>query len=198
MSRDGEQAIRDRAYQIWEQEGRPNGRALEHWLRAKADIEAGPNDGVTNAGKIAKPGEVDVFDKELWPYLAAASVVTAFSPELLHPLGGGDVDLARAGEMLMVFGKPVSLGAQRGKWRLDDNTRRQVLKELAARGQIREALAANSAPPDDQTQCSLEELLLSRGRPSVPLSGRPLGELLGIQRAVDWLEGVPGVPPGSC
>jgi hypothetical protein len=29
-----EQAIRDRAYFIWEQEGRPEGRAGEHWKRA--------------------------------------------------------------------------------------------------------------------------------------------------------------------
>lgn len=30
--------IRQRAYQIWEEEGRPDGRALDHWLRAKDEI----------------------------------------------------------------------------------------------------------------------------------------------------------------
>jgi DUF2934 family protein len=30
----GEEAIREAAYFIWENEGRPEGRALDHWLRA--------------------------------------------------------------------------------------------------------------------------------------------------------------------
>lgn len=33
-----EQWICQRAYQIWEEEGRPEGRALDHWLRAKDEI----------------------------------------------------------------------------------------------------------------------------------------------------------------
>ena len=33
-----EQAIRERAYAIWEEQGRPEGRHLEHWLRAEAEI----------------------------------------------------------------------------------------------------------------------------------------------------------------
>jgi hypothetical protein len=33
-----EQAIRERAYAIWEDEGRPEGRHLDHWLRAEAEI----------------------------------------------------------------------------------------------------------------------------------------------------------------
>jgi Protein of unknown function (DUF2934) len=28
------QELRDRAYYIWEREGRPEGRAFDHWLRA--------------------------------------------------------------------------------------------------------------------------------------------------------------------
>jgi hypothetical protein len=35
-----EQAIRERAYAIWEQEGRPDGKDLDHWLRAEAEIIA--------------------------------------------------------------------------------------------------------------------------------------------------------------
>ena len=35
---DGEQAVRERAYAIWEEEGRPGGRHLDHWLRAEAEI----------------------------------------------------------------------------------------------------------------------------------------------------------------
>jgi len=34
------QGIRERAYAIWEEEGRPYGKDLEHWLRAAAKINA--------------------------------------------------------------------------------------------------------------------------------------------------------------
>jgi len=33
-----EQAIRERAYQIWEAEGRPDGKELDYWLRAEAEV----------------------------------------------------------------------------------------------------------------------------------------------------------------
>jgi hypothetical protein len=35
---DREQAIRERAYFIWEAEGRPDGNSLAHWLQAEAEI----------------------------------------------------------------------------------------------------------------------------------------------------------------
>ena len=31
--------IRERAYLIWVNEGRPHGRELDHWLRAKWELE---------------------------------------------------------------------------------------------------------------------------------------------------------------
>ena len=37
---DREQRIRELAYGIWEQEGRPEGRAETHWLTAERAIEA--------------------------------------------------------------------------------------------------------------------------------------------------------------
>ena len=33
-----ESEIRKRAYLIWETEGRPDGRRVEHWLRAEAQL----------------------------------------------------------------------------------------------------------------------------------------------------------------
>ncbi len=30
------EAVRQMAYRIWEEEGRPEGRALDHWLKAEA------------------------------------------------------------------------------------------------------------------------------------------------------------------
>jgi hypothetical protein len=35
-----EQAIRERAYAIWEEEGRPDGRDLDHWRRAEQELSS--------------------------------------------------------------------------------------------------------------------------------------------------------------
>ena len=32
------ETIRQRAYEIWQAEGQPDGRALEHWCRAEAEV----------------------------------------------------------------------------------------------------------------------------------------------------------------
>lgn len=34
-----EQSIRQRSYEIWQREGYPNGKAAEHWFRAKTELE---------------------------------------------------------------------------------------------------------------------------------------------------------------
>lgn len=34
--------IRERAYQIWVDEGHPHGRELDHWLRAAWQVEGAP------------------------------------------------------------------------------------------------------------------------------------------------------------
>jgi len=54
MPDDRDQRIRDRAYQLWEREGRPHGQHDEHWRRAAAEIEAEEN---PKAGTAAKPGK---------------------------------------------------------------------------------------------------------------------------------------------
>jgi Protein of unknown function (DUF2934) len=40
-----EARVRERAYFLWEREGRPNGRADEHWRRAAAEVGAEARDG---------------------------------------------------------------------------------------------------------------------------------------------------------
>jgi hypothetical protein len=40
--RSEEQAVRETAYFIWEQEGRPDGRAEDHWVRAIGEGFAEP------------------------------------------------------------------------------------------------------------------------------------------------------------
>ncbi len=59
MLQDREQSIREGAYQIWEREGRPEGRTLAHWLKAEAELaETAPlaiaKDAVVNDVKPAK------------------------------------------------------------------------------------------------------------------------------------------------
>lgn len=38
MEVDREQAIRERAYALWERDGCPDGKALEYWLHAELEI----------------------------------------------------------------------------------------------------------------------------------------------------------------
>lgn len=55
---DREQRLRRRAYDVWEREGRPEGRAEEHWRAAESD-EAGDDPASSPAtppgGPHAKP-----------------------------------------------------------------------------------------------------------------------------------------------
>lgn len=48
---DAEEVVRARAYAIWEDEGRPEGRHLDHWRRASDEVAApeataAPSDGI--------------------------------------------------------------------------------------------------------------------------------------------------------
>jgi hypothetical protein len=43
-NRDDDTAIREAAYFIWEREGRPEGRAQDHWLRALREGEGQKTD----------------------------------------------------------------------------------------------------------------------------------------------------------
>lgn len=53
MSR--EQIVKDTAYAIWEAEGKPDGRAEEHWRQAEARVAASLTDGTVKvAAGIAK------------------------------------------------------------------------------------------------------------------------------------------------
>ena len=50
-----ENRIKERAYHIWEAEGRPHGRDREHWERASREIEAGAKKRPKKATTEAKP-----------------------------------------------------------------------------------------------------------------------------------------------
>ena len=49
-----EHRIRERAYAIWEEEGRPEGKDREYWLRAEAEIAAEERDAAEEAALEAE------------------------------------------------------------------------------------------------------------------------------------------------
>ena len=82
-----EDRIRRRAYEIWEQEGRPDGREVDHWLRAAREIadEEGRGEGMAAAAASA-------------PAVSAptASTPTASTPTASTPTAGARKPAARA------------------------------------------------------------------------------------------------------
>ena len=53
-----DEAIRERSYLIWESEGRPSGKELEHWIRARDELEgAKPTSARRSPRRAAASGE---------------------------------------------------------------------------------------------------------------------------------------------
>jgi len=137
----------------------------------------------------------DSPDANLSPYLNAAAVLTTFAPGELRPVGGGDPDLSDVSALLMRYAEPIRLGPAKGRWRLRDEVRRETLAHLGSREDLRQALAANEGPAGDPTQAAMVDLITSDEPPQ--LEGRGLDGLIGLERAIDWLEPVLGItlPP---
>jgi hypothetical protein len=56
MTDDFEQLIRERAYQLWDQEGRIDGRAEEHWHMARRELMVRPEaQPVVDSVPLAEP-----------------------------------------------------------------------------------------------------------------------------------------------
>jgi hypothetical protein len=47
--------VRQRAFEIWEAEGRPEGRDVEHWTRAEAEVNGGHAPAAAEAPPAKKP-----------------------------------------------------------------------------------------------------------------------------------------------
>ena len=67
MASDREQQIRERAYDLWEQAGRPDGRHEEFWALAAREIQADedgedpvPIDAVPDGGDLPRTRRADV------------------------------------------------------------------------------------------------------------------------------------------
>ena len=58
MADDREDRVRERAYRLWEQEGRPHGRADQHWHQASQEVgdelfqQQGATDGQDRRGAL--------------------------------------------------------------------------------------------------------------------------------------------------
>ena len=48
-------AIRQRAYELWERDGRPAGQELDYWLRAEAELTGAGSLGLAHPGAPAGP-----------------------------------------------------------------------------------------------------------------------------------------------
>jgi hypothetical protein len=55
MTIDNETKVRERAYYIWEREGRPQGRELQHWQTALRELSSETNSSNGAGGKSTLP-----------------------------------------------------------------------------------------------------------------------------------------------
>ena len=131
-------------------------------------------------------------DAEVQPYLDAASVLAAFDPLTLWPVGGGP----QAGEALLKRllprCEPVADGPAQGLWSLALGERREGLRRLGTRTWMKEALAANPARLETPLQRMLERVIV--GGPVVH-EELPREELAALLTVNDWLQGVVGEIP---
>jgi hypothetical protein len=76
MSIDLEQRIRERAYDIWERDGRADGRAEEHWHAAKLEL-TGTRQSASSEEAIAVPAKPKGRRKAPAPVEAAKGATQA-------------------------------------------------------------------------------------------------------------------------
>lgn len=55
-----ERRIREKAYRLWEEAGRPEGRALEHWAEANRSFEDEQQQAAGGAGHAQVPREKEL------------------------------------------------------------------------------------------------------------------------------------------
>ena len=106
---DHDKRIRQRAHEIWEEEGRPEGREYSHWLRAKAEVaeEESRAASFSRSGsepqpkeKAARASKADIARNTLPPGTVPENP-TAENPDRIvqfkpraakKPLDGRDID----------------------------------------------------------------------------------------------------------
>lgn len=84
--------IRERAYQLWQADGCPEGLALDYWLRAEADLAGAGDAGDTAAGDDKPPAPMDE------PAMPRQAAAPRGSREGREGLGGSGSGAAVAAE----------------------------------------------------------------------------------------------------
>jgi hypothetical protein len=74
---DREDAIRARAHQLWEQEGKPEGREHDHWLHAEAEADA---QGQVPPAAVEDISAIEVGSSDTTPTPKPATAGTAKMP----------------------------------------------------------------------------------------------------------------------
>lgn len=82
-----EARIRERAYQIWEREGRPQGMHLEHWRRAEQEVKSQAEQGILGRS-VERPNPA--------PRTRPASAAAAQAPGAVQPPGTDQPSAAEA------------------------------------------------------------------------------------------------------
>jgi tetratricopeptide (TPR) repeat protein len=131
--------------------------------------------------------QATLADTPVWPYLAAAAVLTDFAADKLRPMGGGESDIVQVGNMLLDHAEPIRAGPAKGRWSLSGGSRSSALSELKRRGSLQDAVEANrgDAHPDNPTQRAIDDMIARNG--AVRIQSQSLPELLGYERAVELL-----------
>lgn len=136
------------------------------------------------------------FDRAVAPYVDAAAVLSTFKLEFLRPVGEEDPD-ARDDALIELTNRCRAVGnPQLDMWQLQESTRRIALSRLGSREAMRAARAVNRPEATDTVQQGIDLLIDSDRVPD--LGGLSLEQLIGLERAVLWMEGVLSpLPPKS-
>ncbi|HET9287137.1 MAG TPA: ATP-binding protein [Gaiella sp.] len=123
-------------------------------------------------------------DEELHPYLDAASVLAAFDPLQLTPVGEAAPPRQVALEVLLPLCEPITEGTHRGLWTLSLADRRSALRRLGTRQRMRRALRANPDRPDTPLQRMFVRVV---DRAPLQLDELSRDELAALFTVNDWI-----------
>lgn len=73
------------AHELWEKEGRPEGRDAEHWQAARRLIEAGEAEGMSASSEPAASGDIRSTDRGPKSGLSAAAPQRSDAPDAERP-----------------------------------------------------------------------------------------------------------------
>jgi hypothetical protein len=144
---DDKQRIRERAYELWEREGRPHGRHVDHWVQAERES------GGEGAEGLGRPGEGDagLFGEEPGARERAPG----------QPTGGAERGFGAAGG-LGGTGNLDGMRRQSGSGQAD--------QAAIARGPGRMGASGQPARPDDPGQGMVDKPSRSRRKTGEELS----------------------------